>query len=129
MMDYLVICGVALVLFAVSLYCVYRGKQDELSSAEIGEVYNFYYLQPLSGSYERYLAKVLSVRDMKDDIMRLNLCSDYRLYDKNFHRSNTLVTCELSNGDIRNFYAERVKDCYRSVFGRLLYTTGVACMF
>jgi hypothetical protein len=59
----------------------------------------------------------------------LNVTSDYRIFDKEFKRTNTLVTCELSNGDIRNFYAERVQDCYLSFFGRLLYSMGMAYMF
>ena len=129
MSDFLVICLVAAVVFCMTFYCVYRGVYSSLSYADIGEVYNFYYLQPLTGEHERYLAKVISKRDMTDYIHRLNVTSDYRLYDKEFERTNTLVTCELSNGEIRNFYAERAKDCYRSIFGRLLYSTGMACMF
>ena len=111
------------------IYCVYRGVYGSLSSANLGEVYNFHYLQPLTGEYERYLAKVISKRDMKEQIEYLNATSNYRRHDSQFERSNTLVTCELSNGEIRNFYAERVRDCYRSIFGRLLYSTGMACMF
>jgi len=89
---------------------------------------DFHYLQPLTGEYERFLAKVISKRDMRHDIARLNATSDYRLGDKEFKRSNTLVTCQLSNGEIRNFYAERVRDCYRSIFGRILYSTAsLAC--
>jgi len=30
---------------------------------------------------------------------------------------------------IKKLYAERVRDCYRSIFGRILYSTGMACMF
>lgn len=128
MSDFLVICLVAAVVFCMTFYCVYRGVYSSLSYADIGEVYNFHYLQPLTGEYERYLAKVISKRDMKEQIGYLNATSNYRRYDSQFERSNTLVTCELSNGEIRNFYAERVKDCYRSIFGRLLYSTGMACM-
>jgi hypothetical protein len=129
MSDYVVLCGVVFAVFCAIIYCVYYGVYGSLSSADLGEVYNFHYLQPLTGEYERYLAKVIAKRDMKDHIHRLNVTSDYRLHDKEFQRTNTLVTCELSNGEIRNFYAERVKDCYRSIFGRLLYSTGMACMF
>ncbi|NDC96332.1 hypothetical protein EB118_19865 [bacterium] len=129
MSDYVVLCGVVFVVFCAMIYGVYYGVYGSLSSARIGEVYNFYYLQPLTGEYERYLAKVIAKRDMREDIHRLNRNSNYRLGDLAFKRSNTLVTCELSNGEIRNFYAERVKDCYRSIFGRLLYSTGMACMF
>ena len=129
MSDFLMICFVAAVIFCTTFYCVYRGVYGSLSSANLGEVYNFHYLQPLTGEYERYLAKVIAKRDMKGDVHRLNFTSNYRLHDKEFIRTQTLVTCELSNGEIRNFYAERVKDCYRSIFGRLLYSTGMACMF
>jgi hypothetical protein len=129
MNDYVVLCGVVFAVFLLIVYSVYYGVYGSLSSADLGEVYNFHYLQPLTGEYERYLAKVIAKRDMKDHIHRLNVTSDYRLHDKEFQRTNTLVTCELSNGEIRNFYAERVKDCYRSIFGRLLYSTGMACMF
>jgi len=128
MSDVLILCCVAVGLFCLMMHAVYRGVYGSLAQSDIGEVYNFYYLQPLTGTYERYLAKVIAKRDMKDYIHRLNVLSDYRLHDKDFIRTNTLVTCELSNGDIRNFYAERVKDCYRSIFGRLLYTTGMARM-
>ncbi len=129
MSDYVVLCGVVFAVFLLIVYSVYYGVYGSLSSADLGEVYNFHYLQPLTGEYERYLAKVIAKRDMKDHIHRLNVTSDYRLHDKEFQRTNTLVTCELSNGEIRNFYAERVKDCYRSIFGRLLYSTGMSCMF
>lgn len=129
MSDYVVLCAVVFCVFCVLVYGVYRGVYGSLSQARLGEVYNFHYLQPLTGEYERYLAKVISKRDMKDYIHRLNVTSDYRLHDKEFVRTNTLVTCELSNGDIRNFYAERVKNCYRSIFGNLLYSAGIARMF
>jgi len=129
MSDLIVFGFVVVCLFCIMLYGVYRGVYSPLSCAYLGEVYNFHYLQPLTGEYERYLAKVINKKDMRSDIARLNMVSDYRRYDSEFQRSNTLVTCQLSNGEIRNFYAERVRDCYRSIFGRLLYSTGMACMF
>lgn len=120
-------CGL---MIAAMLYATYGGVHGSLANSCVGSVYNFRYLQPVTGDYERYLAKVIGVRHLsKFEIDCLNFTSDYRLYDKEFQRTNTLVTCELPNGDIRNFYAERVKDCYQSIFGRLLYTTGMACMF
>ena len=129
MSDLIVLGVVAACLFCLLMYGVYRGVYSPLSCAYLGEVYNFHYLQPLTGEYERFLAKVISKRDMKDQIEKLNAESDYRRYDSEFQRTNTLVTCILSNGEIRNFYAERVRDCYRSIFGRILYSTGMACMF
>jgi len=129
MTDLIVFGIVAVCLFCLLMYGVYRGVYSPLSCAYLGEVYNFHYLQPLTGEYERYLAKVINKQDMKNDIARLNRESDYRRYDSEFQRTNTLVTCVLANGEIRNFYAERVRDCYRSIFGRLLYSTGTAFMF
>lgn len=120
-------CGIIILSI---LYAVYGGVYGSLTHSDIGTVYNFRYLQPVTGTYERYLAKVINIRRLTNfEIDSLNFHSDYRLHDKEFIRTNTLVTCELPNGDIRNFYAERVQDCYKSIFGRLLYTTGIACMF
>lgn len=118
------------VTLATIIYTTYRGTHVSLANSDVGSVYNFRYLQPLTGTYERYLAKVISVRRFTElELYRLNFHSDYRVHDERFRRSNTLVTCKLPNGDIRNFYAERVQDCYTSLFGRLLYSTGMACMF
>jgi hypothetical protein len=112
------------------LYNVYRGVHDSLANAVIGSVYNFRYFQPLSGDYERYLAKVVDIRNLTQaEISRLNWTSDYRQYDKNFHRSPTLVTCKMSNGDYRQFYAERSDMCKRTAVGNLLYNMGVAYLF
>lgn len=123
----MIACGL---IIAAILYATYGGVHGSLAHSDIGTVYNFRYLQPLTGTYERYLAKVINVRRFtKFEIDCLNFHSDYRVGDKEFQRTNTLVTCQLPNGDIRNFYAERVQDCYKSIFGRLLYTTGMACMF
>lgn len=129
MNDIMILFCVTVSIFCFITYAVYHGVYGSLTNANIGEVYNFYYLQPVSGTYERYLAKVIAKRDMKDYINRLNVISDYRLYDPEFVRTNTLVTCELSNGEIRNFYAERVKDCHRSIFGKLLYSIRIAHIF
>lgn len=115
-----IVCCVIL-LFFLYIYC--RRMNDSLASSSIGSVYNFRYLQPVTGTYERYLAKVINIRRFtKFELDCLNFHSDYRSNDKDFHRSNTLVTCILPNGDIRNFYAERVIDCNRSIFGGLLFT-------
>ncbi|NDC19248.1 MAG: hypothetical protein EBZ87_03155 [Microbacteriaceae bacterium] len=125
-------------LFAVVSFCLitfffyntYRGVHDSLANASTGSVYNFRYFQPLSGDYERYLAKVMNVRKLsQSEISRLNWSSDYRRYDKDFQRSPTLVTCEMSNGDIRQFYAERSDMCKRTAVGNLLFKMGVAHLF
>lgn len=112
------------------LYNIYRGVNDSLTNAVIGTVYNFRYFQPLSGDYERYLAKVVGVRKLSQaEISRLNWTSDYRIYDNDFKRSPTLVTCEMGNGDFRQFYAERSDMCRRSAVGELLFKAGVAHLF
>jgi hypothetical protein len=49
--------AIALVMFGV--YAVYGGSRAELCNARIGEVYNFEYLQPVSGDSKRVLAKVI----------------------------------------------------------------------
>lgn len=112
------------------LYHIYGGVNDTLACARIGAVYNFRYFQPLTGDYDRYLAKVVAIRNMtKSEIARLNWHSVYRMSDKNFHRTNTLVTCEMSNGDYRQFYAERSDMCKRPLVAGLLFKAGVAHLF
>jgi hypothetical protein len=134
-MNDIVLFGGLLTLSCVALLCffffnVYRGVHDSLTNAVIGTVYNFRYFQPVTGDYERYLAKVVGVRKLtQTEISRLNWTSDYRQYDKEFQRSPTLVTCEMSNGDYRQFYAERSDMCRRTLTGNLLYSMGVAHLF
>ena len=122
--------AVTIVLTASFIYYTYGGDNDSLVGARVGSTYNFIYEQPLTGTYDRYLARVKSVRKFTvDDVRRMNFTSNYRLHDKLFTRGNTLVTCELPDGTIRNFYAERTSSCRRSLTGGLLYTLGVASMF
>lgn len=124
---FLVAC---VLMLSFALYNIYRGVNDSLSNASLGSVYNFRYFQPLTGDYQRYLAKVMDIRKLDNaEISRLNWSSDYRRGDKSFKRSPTLVTCEMSNGDIRQFYAERSDMCKRSAIGSLLYRTGFARLF
>ena len=113
-----------------SLYHIYGGVHDSLANASVGTVYNFRYQQPLTGDYERYLAKVVNVRKLDQfEIGRLNFTSDYRVHDKNFKRTPTLVTCEMGNGDYRQFYAERSDMCKRPLVAGLLFKAGVAHLF
>ena len=117
-------------LAAFAFYHIYRGVHANLANAVIGAVYNFRYFQPLSGTYERYLAKVVDVRKLDSfELGRLNFTSDYRAYDKNFKRTPTLITCEMSNGDYRQFYAERSDMCRRPLVAGLLFKAGVAHLF
>jgi hypothetical protein len=122
--------GIVVAMALFFFYATYRGVHDNLSNAVAGIVYNFRYFQPLTGDYERYLAKVVGIRKLTDiEIARLNWSSDYRMYDKSFSRSNTLVTCLMGNGDYRQFYAERSDMCRRSAVGELLFKVGVAHLF
>jgi hypothetical protein len=121
-----VVCG--LILFA--LYNIYRGVNDTLANSRIGSVYNFRYFQPMSGDYERFLAKVTKIRKLtKDEISRLNWYSNYREGDKDFQRSPTLVTCLMGDGSFRQFYAERSDMCRRTAVGNLLFKAGYAHLF
>ena len=126
-------CCVAVAVFIMAmfaLYQIYGGVYDSLANARIGTVYNFRYFQPVTGEYERYLAKIVDIRKLTNsELSRLNWGSNYRAYDKNFKRSNTLVTCEMSNGDYRQFYAERSDMCRRSELAGLLFKVGVAHLF
>lgn len=117
-------------LFSFTFYHIYRGVNDTLTSAVIGDVYNFRYWQPLSGDYQRYLAKVVNIRYLdKWEISRLDFTSDYRIRDKNFKRTPTLVTCQMGNGDYRQFYAERSDMCRRPLIAGLLFKAGISHLF
>jgi hypothetical protein len=134
-MNDVVLFGCLLALSCVALICffffnVYRGVHDSLANAAIGAVYNFRYFQPMSGDYERFLAKVTKIRKLTNaEISRLNWSSDYRAYDKEFHRSPTLVTCMMGDGSFRQFYAERSDMCKRTAVGNLLFKAGFAHLF
>lgn len=122
--------GVCLCMLALIVASIYGGVNDTLANARIGDVYNFRYLQPLTGHYERYLAKVTSIyKFTNSELARLNWNSDYRCSDKDFYRSNTLVTCQMKDGTYRRFYAERSDMCRRTPVARLLFSAGVAHLF
>ena len=107
--------GLALVAFLAIFFTLARGVNGSLSNAKVGEVYNFEYEQPLAGDSERILAKVIEPVYTLDDfqIRRLNARSNYRRNDPNFKRTKHLVTCEMADGSVRNFYAERTKNVRR----------------
>jgi hypothetical protein len=111
---------VALFALAVS---VYNGVHGSLASARVGEVYNFDYEQPLHGEHKRVLAKVIEpVYTLEDStIKQLNRRSGYRRNDPIFHRTKHIVVCEMPNGDVRQFYAERAKNVRRTVLGNQLF--------
>jgi hypothetical protein len=101
--------------------------QTTLNLAEVGGVYNFEYKQPYSGETRRHLAKVVGIRKLtENDITRINFGSLYRSGDPSFIRTETIVTCQMPNGDYRNFYGERTERCRKSLFADLLFWTGLA---
>ena len=124
-----IFAGVAAMLIAFSVFHIYRGVKDSLTTARIGSVYNFEYVQPVTGEPERFMAKVLEVHRFSDDwIARLNKSSRYRRNDPDFQRSRHLVTAQTPDGKIRNFYAERTRNVRRPLLGGVLFKTGLASL-
>lgn len=116
------VCALAIIA-AWAYFNTYWGVYDSLTNATPGSVYNFLYAQPLTGDFQRYLAKVVSVYKLNDwDLARMNASSKYRRYDDMFMRSPTLITCKMADGTFRQFYAERASHCRRSIMGKLLFT-------
>jgi hypothetical protein len=94
----------------------------ELKDTQPGDIVNFTYKQPCSGSSKRYLAKVISVRKLtQEEIIELTSSSDYRRYDGEFSRTETLVSCNLPGGKSRSFYAERSEACVKPPMGNVMY--------
>lgn len=123
-----VVAGVVAVL-AFAGFHIYRGVRDSLSNARIGSVYNFEYVQPVTGEPERFMARVLEVHRFSDDyISRLNATSRYRKNDPVFQRSKHLVTAQTPDGKIRNFYAERTRNVRRPLLGGVMFKTGLASL-
>jgi hypothetical protein len=123
-------CVAAAIISACVYFNIYKGVYGSLAGARIGDVYNFRYIQPVTGAYERYLAKVVSVAKLPDwEISRLNNESKYRRYDHTFERTKTLVTCVMNDGSFRQFYGERCDDVRRTMLGGLLFKVGVAHLF
>lgn len=125
-----VIAVASVLLAGFMLYSVYGGFRASLDHAKIGEVYNFEYEQPLHGDPERFLAKVIEPVYTLDDrqIARLNRKSSYRRGDASFKRTKNLVVCATPDGKIRQFYAERVKNCRKPLFAGLLFHKMVAAV-
>jgi hypothetical protein len=97
-------------------------RKKSLIGARVGDVYNFEYLQPVTGKRVRHLAKILEVHRLSDEaVSRLNARSAYRRGDPDFHRGNHLVTAQMVTGETRNFYAERTRKAVRPPLGRLLF--------
>lgn len=125
----LVAVGIGVVFaLGVFLYNALRGVHGSLANAKVGEVFNFEYEQPYHGESERVLAKVIEPVYTLDDyqIRKLNARSGYRRNDPNFKRTKHLVTCEMTDGSVRNFYAERTKNVRRLPIGHPLFRTVAA---
>jgi len=117
-------------LLAFAAYHIYLGVHSNLSSASVGEVYNFEYLQPDKGEPERFLVKVVDVHTLSDhQISKLYARSNYRKNDSVFQRTRHLITGESADCTIRNFYAERAVNCRRPLLGGALFKVGVAHLF
>jgi len=123
-------CVSVVAIAAYVYFHIYRGLHDSLANARIGDVYNFSYVQPLTGDYNRYLAKVVNVCKLDDgSIDYLNQTSKYRRFDDMFERSKTLVTCLMKDGTFRQFYGERCDMVRRPLFGGLLFKAGIVHLF
>jgi hypothetical protein len=133
MSDFVVLGGIAFaVVCAISafvFYSVYGGSKASLANAQEGQVFNFVYQQPLHGTHERFLAKVIGKQTLTaDQIARLNRKSRYRASDPEFIRTANLVTCRTADGKVRNFYAERVSNCRKPLLAKVLFKSGVASL-
>ena len=133
MSDFVVLSGIAFgvvcVISAFVFYSVYGGSKANLANAVEGQVFNFVYQQPLHGTHERFLAKVIGKQTLTaDQIARLNRKSRYRASDPEFIRTANLVTCRTADGKVRNFYAERVSNCRKPLLAKVLFKSGVASL-
>lgn len=127
MYGYVALVGVVCAVSCFIGYNLYYGISGDLKNAKEGEVYHFRYLQPATGDYERHMVKVLkNVTLSNEQIRKLNARSKYRRFDNSFKRTNHLVTGQSSNGQIRNFYAERVDSCRKTGVGKLAFSMGIA---
>lgn len=124
------VAGAVSCVVAFALYHIYGGVQGNLSSAKVGEVYNFEYLQPVTEDPKRFLVRVTNIAQLTDEqIRRLDKKSAYRRHDADFLRTRHLVTGQSFDGKIRNFYAERVVNCRRPLLGPAVFKAGLAHLF
>jgi hypothetical protein len=125
-----ILAAVAAAVVSFVFYSVYGGSKASLVNAQEGQIFNFEYEQPLHGESKRFLAKVIEpVYTLSDSsIKALNSRSRYRRNDPVFQRTNHLVTCQTPDGKIRQFYAERVKNCRKPLLAGALFKSGVASL-
>lgn len=108
--------------FCVTLFYVLN-TNVKFANAKPNSVYSFDYVQPLTGERTRKFAKVISKAKFDDCWLKyLDSTSQYRRNDPTFKRTNNLVTCKMTDGEIRQFYAERVVNCRRIPFAGLMYS-------
>lgn len=111
----------ALCLFGVAVFS-FLTMDVNFSNAKPNRVYNFEYVQPVTGERQRFLAEVINNEKWTDEEIRsLNFRSDYRAGDFLFKRAGNLVTCLMPNGDYRRFWSDRVVNCRKVPMGGLLY--------
>jgi len=126
MNDYFLFTTVLMIgcLLAFAVVLSLYGRDASLCDAKQGEVFSFEYLQPLTGERIRHKAKVVEpvVRLSDRQIEIMNRTSNYRKKDPDFERTNHLVTCQVEDGEYRQFYCERAVNCRKPLFGRLLAT-------
>lgn len=125
-----IFAAVAVAVVGFVFYSVYGGSKASLANAQEGQVFNFVYEQPLHGTHERFLAKVIGKQTLTaDQIAKLNRKSRYRINDPEFVRTSNLVTCRTADGKVRNFYAERVTKCRKPLLAGALFKSGLANLF
>jgi hypothetical protein len=121
---------VAIAVGSFLMYSMYGGTRSSVENAKIGDVFNFEYEQPLHGDPKRFLAKVIEpVYTLTDGrIAFLNKRSTYRRNDPVFKRTKNLIVCETPDGKIRQFYAERIKNCRKPLLASALFKTAAAML-
>ena len=124
MNDMVLLCLAALVGvgFIFAYLACFVGKPSSLCDAKAGETFSFEYLQPLTGERKRHKAKVVEpvVRLNDQQIEYMNRVSSYRKDDPHFQRTNHLVTCEVEDGEYRQFYCERAVNCRKPLLAGLI---------
>ena len=123
------VATIAALVVGFVFYAVYGGSKANLANAVEGQVYNFEYEQPLHGTHERFLARVIGKQSLSSEQIRtLNRMSRYRANDPTFQRTSNLVTCRTPDGKVRNFYAERVTNCRKPLLAGALFKSGIASL-
>ena len=118
---FLIGCAAAVAVCFILAYLATFSNAASLCEAKIGQVYDFEYLQPLNGERKRWKARVVEPVSHFSNakLEQMNRSSNYRRDDKDFKRTNHLVTCETQDGEYRQFYCERAVNCRKPLFGIL----------